>query len=64
MDYDEECMLKDAVQNKWLKDKGTALHHVGRHLEKKGLVVVRRYHCSMEDIASALRILPVQQSDK
>lgn len=55
MDYDEECMLKDAVQNKWLKDKGTALHHVGRHLEKKGLAVVRRFHCTLDDVMVALQ---------
>ena len=55
MDYDAESLLKDAVQNRWLKDKGTALHHVGRHLEKRGLVVVRRYHCTLEDITEALQ---------
>lgn len=55
MDYDAESMLRDAVQNRWLKDKGTALHHVGRHLEKRGLVVVRRFHCSLEDISEALQ---------
>lgn len=55
MDYDAESLLKDAVQNKWLKEKGTALHHIGRHLEKRGLVVVRRYHCTLEDITEALQ---------
>ena len=55
MEYDAEYMLKDAIQNRWLKEKGTALHHVGRHLEKRGLVVVRRYHCSLEDITDALQ---------
>lgn len=52
--YDEQQILTDALQNGWLKDKGTALHNVGRHLESKGLIVTRQYKCSVEDIAAAL----------
>ena len=55
MEYDAESMLKDAVQNNWLKEQGTALHHVGRHLEKRGLAVVRRYRCTLKDIIDALQ---------
>ena len=56
IEYDEKAMLQDAVQNKWLKEQGTVLHHVGRHLEKNGLVVIRRYHCTLEDIEEALLV--------
>lgn len=54
IDFDPEEMLQDAIRNKWLKEQGTALFNVGRHLEKRGLVVSRRYHCKLEDIAEAL----------
>lgn len=52
--YDDEQMMSDAVQNGWQKENGTALHNVGRHLEKKGLVVTRVYGSSIEDIQRAL----------
>ena len=56
IEYDEKTMLQDAIQNKWLKEQGTVLHHVGRHLEKNGLIVVRRYHCTLKDIEDALLV--------
>lgn len=52
--FDECRLLDDALQNKWLKEQGTALHNVGRHLEGKGLVVTRRYKCTIDDITNAL----------
>lgn len=54
IELDSEEMLQDAIRNKWLKEQGTALFNVGRHLEKHGLVAVRRYHCTLEDISEAL----------
>lgn len=54
IDFDENKLLSDAVQNGWLKDRGTALHNVGRHLESKGLIVQRQYKSTLEDIAQAL----------
>lgn len=54
MEYDGRQLLEDAIRNGWQKKDGTALHNVGRHLEKKGLVVTRRYHASMADIADAM----------
>lgn len=52
--FDEKLMLETAVQNGWLKEGGTALHNVGRHLEQHGMVVVRQYKCGIADIVNAL----------
>ena len=54
IEYDEKLLLQNAIQNGWMKDSGTALHNVGRHLESKGLVVTRQYKATIEDIANAL----------
>lgn len=52
--FEEGQLLEEAIKNGWQKEDGTALHNVGRHLEDKGLVVSRRYKCSVEDIVDAL----------
>ncbi len=52
--FEEQQLLDDAIHRGWLKEEGTALHNVGRHLECKGLIVSRQYKCTTEDIASAL----------
>lgn len=52
--FDEDTILRDAIQNGWQKENGTALHNVGRHLENKGLLVIRQYNATVEDIAVAL----------
>ena len=54
IEFDEEQMMTDAVRNGWYKEDGTALHNVGRHLEKMGLVVSRRYKSTVADIVKAL----------
>ncbi len=54
IEFDEQRLLQNAIQNGWQKEKGTALHNVGRHLESKGLVVTRQYNASIDDIANAL----------
>ena len=55
IEFNEEQLLQNAIQNGWQKENGTALHNVGRHLESKGLVVTRQYDASIEDIATALK---------
>ena len=52
--YDEQVLLENALRNGWLKEEGTALHHVGKHLEDAGLVVNRHYDYSLSDIVDAL----------
>ena len=54
IDFDDEQLLKNAITNGWQKKDGTALHNIGRHLEEKGLVVTRRYKCTLDDIENAL----------
>ncbi len=54
IEFDEQQLLQDAIQNGWQKKEGTALHNVGRHLESKGLVARRQYKATTEDIANAL----------
>jgi hypothetical protein len=51
---DEEAMVADAFQNGWVKEKGTALHNVGRHIEKNGLLLTRRYHATFADLSVAI----------
>ena len=55
IEFNEEQLLQNAIQNGWQKENGTALHNVGRHLENKGLLVTRQYDASIEDIATALK---------
>ena len=55
IDFDEQQLLQNAIQNGWQKEKGTALHNIGRHLESKGLVVTRQYKSTIEDIKNALQ---------
>jgi hypothetical protein len=54
IDFNEELLLQNAIQNGWQKEQGTARHNIGRHLESMGLVVSRRFKCSVEDISNAL----------
>ena len=54
IEFDDEQLLRDAIQAGWQKKEGTALHNVGRHLESKGLVVARQYKATIDDIAKAL----------
>ena len=54
IEFNEDQLLLNAIQNDWQKEKGTALHNVGRHLESKGLVVTRQYKATIENISNAL----------
>lgn len=54
IEFDTNELLANAVRNGWQKSEGTALHNIGRHLEAKGLLVMRSYNSTLEDIANAL----------
>ena len=54
IEFDEQQLLHKAISNGWQKEKGTALHNIGRHLESNGLIATRQYNASIEDIAEAL----------
>lgn len=53
--FDAQQLHADAIRHGWLKQQGTALHNVGRHLENFGLSVQRQYQCCLADIAQALK---------
>ncbi len=53
--FDEDSLKQDAIANGWQKQDGTALFNIGRHLEGVGLVVSRRYQCTIQDIIESLR---------
>ena len=52
--YLEDEIMINALENKWLKESGTPLYNVGRHLEQKGLVVTRKFHSTLDEIANLL----------
>ena len=54
IDFDEQQLLKNAIDCGWQKKDGTALHNVGRHLEAMGLIVTRQYKSTIYDIINAL----------
>lgn len=51
---DEFDMIQISQENKWIKEKGTPMHNIGRHLEKAGLAVIRKYNSTLEDIVRYL----------
>ena len=48
--------MRNAFENNWLKEEGTALLNIGRHLESFGLVVSRQYNCTIQSIIDALNV--------
>ena len=54
IEFDEDELYRNAINNGWQKEKGTALHNIGRHLEYNGLIVTRQYNVTIDDIANAL----------
>ena len=54
IDIDHFSLLEEAKANNWLREGGTPLHHVGKLLELKGLVVSRKYDATVADIEKAL----------
>lgn len=53
-DIDHWSLLETAKANKWLREEGTPLHHVGRLLELKGFRVARRYDTTLEELETAI----------
>ena len=61
--------LKDISQkNKWLKEGGTPLHHIGRILSEYQLSVVRLYDCDIDilknELSNDCKIIVVVNADK
>lgn len=53
--FDDSQIANEAKNNFWLKEKGTPLYNIGRLLEQKGLIVVRKYQNSISDIINLLK---------
>lgn len=54
IEFNAAALFKESVEHGWLHDNGTALHDIGRLLEKHGLHVTRQYNCSIETLAKAI----------
>lgn len=52
--FDEEELLSIAEENMWHCESGTKLDNVGRYLENAGMIVEKRFNCSIKDITTAL----------
>lgn len=52
--FDGSSLPEEAKRNRWLRDKGTPLHSIGRLLEQRDLIVIRRYRADMVDIIRAI----------
>lgn len=54
IDFDTSSLSEEAKNNRWLREKGTPLHSVGRILEQKDLIVMRRFGAEIKDIIRAI----------
>lgn len=54
IEFDNDEVESVAKENRWQSDNGTALHNVGRQLERYGLSITRRFKCTIADIVAAL----------
>jgi len=56
MGYDvtKKSLLDEAYLNRWMKEKGMPIYHIGRLLEKNRLAVARRYNAGLDDLAALL----------
>lgn len=56
VEFSDDQLLRNAIDNGWQKRDGTALHNVGRHCEELGLAVTRRYNASLSDLSEELAL--------
>lgn len=54
IDFDTSILSEEAKSNRWLREKGTPLHSVGRILEQNDLIVMRRFGAEMKDVVRAI----------
>lgn len=54
IDFDTLSLSEEAKNNRWLREKGTPLHSVGRILEQNDLIVMRRYRAEIKDVRNAI----------
>ena len=66
--FEEEDLLTIAQNHNWLKPEGSPLHSIGQLLAHYGLMVIRKYDATIDDIHKALTldndVIVVVDSDK
>ncbi|MCK8621056.1 RyR domain-containing protein [Prevotella sp. E13-27] len=55
IDVSDQELEKEAEENGWLKEEGTALYSIGQLSAKRGLFVSRKYDCTINDIKKSLK---------
>lgn len=53
--FDTSTLTEEALNNRWLREKGTPLHSIGRLLEQRDLIVLRRFGAEVSDILRAIK---------
>ena len=53
-EVNKKSLLDDAFQNKWMREKGMPIYHIGRLLEKYRLSIARRYDSNMDELTKLL----------
>jgi hypothetical protein len=53
-EVNKKSLLDEAFQNKWMREKGMPIYHIGRLLEKYHLSVARRYDSNMDELSRLL----------
>lgn len=54
--FDEKVLIETAHENGWLKPEGAPLHAIGQLLANEGLMIVRKYDATLDDIIEALSL--------
>lgn len=53
-EVNKKSLLDEAFQNKWMREKGMPIYHIGRLLEKYRLSIARRYDSNMDELIKLL----------
>lgn len=68
INVDEKALIETARENNWLKKEGAPLHTIGQLLASKGLMIVRKYDATINDIVESISsdndLIVVIDSDK
>lgn len=54
--YDEKVLIETARENSWLKPEGAPLHAIGQLLANEGLMIVRKYDATIDNIIETLSL--------
>ena len=54
INFEEDELTEEALNNSWLKEAGTPLYNIGRLLERHGLQVKRSYETNIQQLQKAI----------